>query len=374
MLITILIVATAIALLVAAATLRRRSHRLQGRGEPAWRDDALVSTHARDDRPADGIVDRARMIGVSSVETPEAPGFSRFDTWTGTTRSGPRRPGNLGRSFPLLLGRVALVSMFLGRDGTPWSGREIAGALRALERAGRWIEREAIRWAVSVNLELVDVYFEATPEEEEREVAVFQHDDWGSIIPIDDGPMLRTIGRATAMLGFRDLPALIGTIGEGIEADQVVWLIHVRRAGRSFALPSDATGIPGVAVAICYVREEPSEGPLAKPPFVDPLTIVHEALHLFGALDKYEGSLGRFEAGTVTERDIMVLDAENLSRNRVDPLTAFEIGWSASTALRPSGPDVPLRSLGPVGNATRPAPSASTLKGTGRENRDSGCG
>ena len=356
MLITALLGATALALLIATAILWRPSRRLKGPGEPPWRSDSLVSTRARDDRPADGVVDRARMIGVARVETPETPGFSRFVAWLGTTRTGPRRPGNLGRNFPSLRGRVALVSLFLGRDGRPWSGREIAGALRAMERAGRWIEREAIRWAVPVNLELVDVYFEATPEEEDREVAVFQHDDWGSIIPIDDGPMLRTIGRATAMLGFKDLPALIGTVGEGIEADQVVWLIHVRRAGRSFALPSDATGIPGVAVAICYVREEPSEAPLSGPPFVDPLTIVHEGMHLFGASDKYEGSLDRFESGTVTERDIMVLGSENLSRNRVDPLSAFEIGWSTTTAARPTGPDVPLRSLGTVANATRPAP------------------
>ena len=38
-------------------------------------------------------------------------------------------------------------------------------------------------------------------------------------------------------LGFRDAEDLFGAVDARVEADTHVWLIHPRRAGRSFAVP-----------------------------------------------------------------------------------------------------------------------------------------
>jgi len=68
----------------------------------------------------------------------------------------------------------------------------------------------------------------------------------------------------------------------------------------------------------------------AGPPFADPVTIVHELLHLFGASDKYNVPLARFPDRSVTDRDVMLLQYNSLGRLRIDPLTAEELGWGGA--------------------------------------------
>ena len=53
-------------------------------------------------------------------------------------------------------------------------------------------------------------------------------------------------------LGFADASDLTTIIEARIDADICVWLLHERRAGRSFALPRDESKLPGVALAVCY--------------------------------------------------------------------------------------------------------------------------
>jgi len=85
--------------------------------------------------------------------------------------------------------------------------------------------------------------------------------------------------------------------------------------------------VAGVSLAVCYARDENFPEPLDGPPFTDPVTIVHEVLHLFGASDKYGVPLRSFAPKSVTNREVMRLDENSLIRLRIDPLTAREIGW-----------------------------------------------
>src|SRR5947209_8748055 len=134
--------------------------------------------------------------------------------------------------------------------------------------------------------------------------------------------------RAASRLGFRDAVDWMAQVNPRIAADARVWLLHPRRAGRSLAVPLDQTELAGVSLAVCYAREANFPEPLAGAPFTDPVTIVHELLHLFGATDKYGVSLRRFPPRTVSSRDVMRLSEERLSRLRVDAMTAREIGWA----------------------------------------------
>ena len=83
-----------------------------------------------------------------------------------------------------------------------------------------------------------------------------------------------------------------------------------------------AFDIPGAGVQTITV-------PTDLPTITDPVTIVHEVLHLFGASDKYGVPLRSFAPGSVTNRDVMRLDETSLLRVQIDPLTAREIGWLA---------------------------------------------
>ena len=59
-------------------------------------------------------------------------------------------------------------------------------------------------------------------------------------------------------------------------------------------------------------------------------------LHLFGASDKYGVGLRSFAPKSVTSRDIMRLNHDQLARMTIDPLTASEVGWDPASTLRDS--------------------------------------
>jgi hypothetical protein len=279
---------------------------------------------------ADGQVDVLPVVGVGRGEAltrdprwaAYLPGSKgRVTRQPGWSRRGPRqRP---------LLGRIALGSLFVGRDGTSWSVDEIAAAHRALERSGRWIEREAMRWRAGLAIGILDTYFVADdPEVETVEVAFGP--EGAEVGPLEahaELKILASASRAAASLGFADMAELAAEARGRVACDHAVWVLHLRQGGRSLAIPEVESGLPGVDLAACYARESSFPEPLPGPPFSDPVTFVHELLHLFGASDKYGGSLARYGREEVSERDVMVLAHESLSRLRVDRLTAREVGW-----------------------------------------------
>jgi hypothetical protein len=280
--------------------------------------------------PADGAIGIAPMAGVRGEPNPTDPRFRRFQTseadFPSTIEGVPGTP-----AMPRLLGRVALISVFIGRDGQPWTDAEIARAHAAMLRAGLWIEHEAIRWNAAVNLELSETYFVVDDDApEDVEIAFFPKGE--TMQPFEADAVTKALtgaSRAAIRLGFQDAAALIGAINPRLEADTRVWLLHPRQAGHSLAVPLDETELAGVSLAVCYGREASFPEPLTRPPFTDPVTIAHELLHLFGASDKYGVPLRSFPDRSVTSREIMRLDESSLSRLRVDPLTAREIGWIA---------------------------------------------
>jgi hypothetical protein len=283
---------------------------------------------ANDLRLADGQVGIARVDGVQVEPNRRDPRFRRFVAIEpGDTK--PVAHELSARRLPPLLGRVVLFSLFQGRDGLSWSNEEIARAHDSLWKAGAWIEREAIRWHAPVNIELADTYFVSNDDEPDDVAISFipQGDEQGPLEVNAVTKALTGASRAAARLGFRDAAELCARINSRVEADARVWLIHPRRAGRSLAVPLDETQLAGVSLAVCYARESSFPEPLAKLPYTDPVTVVHELLHLFGATDKYGLPLRSFPPRSVTSREVMLLNESSLPRLRIDPRTATEIGW-----------------------------------------------
>ncbi len=298
-----------------------------GAGEPESPPPPL------DLRQADGRVEVARLAGAIGEPNRGDPRFRRFSGWLDApAEPAARRRRRRSKQMPPLMGRAVIVSAFLGRGGKGWSATEIAKAHAALVKAAEWIERQAQRWRAPVNIELADTYFEAVDRDPWRDRPV-------AIDPIDPGTAggpgevveeIARLSRAAAgSWGCRDADDLVGRVEARLPGDHRVWLVHQRSAGRSIAIPADLTELPGVTMAIGYAREEDDPGPLGhRPPFADPVTFVHELLHLFGALDKYDEPLSSYPRGLVGDRDVMVLNHESLSRLQVDRLTAAEIGWA----------------------------------------------
>ncbi len=286
-----------------------------------------------DEQPADGIVPVISLDGVESKPNPDRPGIREFVQLDQS--DSPRKDRKTSPNLPLR-GRLALFSLFVGRDGSAWSSREISEAYDSLLRMGRWLEKEAASWDAPLNLEVVDTYFAAMDDHEEIVELAPSLDPFENTIDEVDVDLrgIASAGRAAARLGFADLPTLMGQIENLVDHGQTVWFVHMLREGRSRALRADRLALPGVGVALCYAREATASGPLAGLPYVDPVTLTHELLHLFGATDKYGTPLGTFPRRSVTSRDIMRLDHDRLGRLRVDALTAWELGWVASPTPR----------------------------------------
>ena len=220
-------------------------------------------------------------------------GLDVNDPTEGANSTPPRT--DLRRS-PSLLGRVVIVSLFVGRDGRSWSGEEIAGAHNALLRASGWVEAQAQRFGAAVNLELADTYFSFDDESDDEVALAFapEGDDVGPLEMNATTKALVASTRAAVSLGFRDAPDLFGAVAARLGAEVTVWLMHPRQAGRSFAVPLEDSALRGVSLAVCYPRESSFPEPLTGPARPDPVTLVHELLHLFGASDKYGQPLRDF--------------------------------------------------------------------------------
>jgi hypothetical protein len=295
---------------------------------------AKKSTPPPGAKPADGVVDVVPMDGIEAEPNSISPRFRRFQGFRGEA-GGLARVGRLPTVRPMLQGRVVLVSVFVGRDGSGWTDEEISKGHGALERAGLWVEREATRHEARVNIGLADTYFRVQDDEvDEVEVAfAAEGDDVGPMEAHASTKAIVAASRAAASLGFADVVDLLGRINPKLEADALVWLLHLRRAGRSLAIPAGECEVDGVGLAVCFSKEASFPEPLKGPGRVDPVTVAHELLHLFGASDKYGVALRSFPPGSVSPRDIMRLNHDQLSRMTIDRLTASEVGWEPANAL-----------------------------------------
>jgi hypothetical protein len=283
-----------------------------------------------DVRPPDGRWEIRPLAGAEGRPNEKDPRFRAFERF-GSDDGGPEADRPAPRA---LVGRVLIVSLFVGRYGSSWSDAEIAAAMRALGRAAEWIERQAQRWGQAVNVDLAATYFAADDPADADVVVQFvpEGDHEGPFEAQADAKTIASSSRAALALGFADVAELMRAVRRRASADVVVWIVHPRAAGRSLAIPEPESPVPGVALAVCYAREASFPEALDSPPFPDPTTFVHELLHLFGATDKYKEPLSTFPSGWVSDRDVMCLYQRALPRLQVDRLTAQEIGWDPGAA------------------------------------------
>jgi hypothetical protein len=310
------------AVLVASVVLQRggRSRRVHAAGRAA---EAF--------QPADGVVEIAELREARGEPNAADPRFERYVGGRSHREDGAgTRVVASGAGPGLLRGRLVLASIFLGRDGVAWSDAEIAEAHRFLFKAGEWLERQAMDWGAPLNVALCRTYLALVDHGARAELALeVANEEYGRALfaPQETAGLLSACSTWARAEGFGDLGEFLGAMTNGVDAEQVVWLVHSRSAGRSERLSRHEPGLQGFRVAVCYAREEDAPAPLEGRIFLDPVTVTHEVLHAFGATDKYGTSLARFSKGDVSHFDVMRLDTERLGKLRIDPLTAREVGW-----------------------------------------------
>jgi hypothetical protein len=136
----------------------------------------------------------------------------------------------LSTESPRMVGRVVLVSLFIGRDGREWDDEEVARGIEAIERAARWIEHEADRYGVGVQIGLAQTYFQVRDDEDDPVELSFANEAEG-VGPMEaraSAKAITAMSRAAASLGFADSVDLIGQVGSKIDANSTAWLIHLR--------------------------------------------------------------------------------------------------------------------------------------------------
>jgi hypothetical protein len=273
------------------------------------------------------------LVDVRKVANLRNRKFHRFENDAGfpVVDSPPHRlSSRIDRGqAPKLLGNWIVVSLFVGCDGRPWSDSEIASRLDSLLRAGRWVAGEASRYGITLALGVCDTYF-AVEDDSTIQVEIgfaLEGNDIGPAEADVVGKALTLMSRGARQLGFRDAPEMVEGVAARLSGSRCVWFLHIRRGGRSLAVPLDITELDGVCLAVCFAREASFTESIVRIPGPDAATFVHELLHLFGATDKYGVPLNAFPPGSVTASDVMRLDQSRLARLRVDPYTAAEIGW-----------------------------------------------
>jgi hypothetical protein len=271
--------------------------------------------------------------------------YARFD---GPFRDEERSHAGLSLPWgkvaaPALRGRVVLVSMFIGSDGRTWTDSEIARWTTSIEWVARWMRDQAERYDADLAVGVADTYFnvegDRTPDVDIGSVWEGAGADLG-LFEMDSIPRALTLmSRAAAQLGFRDSVDFVREVGGRLGGAIPVWLLHLRRAGRSFAVPLDRTELDGVSLALCYAQFGSFSNSIVRSPTPDSAMMAHEILHLFGASDKYGVPLDTYRPGLVSNFDIMRMDVNRLERLRVDPLTARELGWGdAAPVSKPKEP------------------------------------
>ncbi len=282
---------------------------------------------------ASSTVSIVPLLGVKNVANFRDRKFQRFESCAELPDIGPTAlrasPRVARRQQTELRGNLVMVSCFVGCDGRPWSESEIAGRLDSLLHAGRWVAGEANRYRMPLTLGVCDTYFAVEDDSADQIEVGFapEGDDVGPAEADQATRALITMSQGARQLGFRDATDMVERIAARLPGSRCAWFLHIRRGGRSLAIAPDHTELQGVCLAVCYAREASFTEPVVKVPGPDPVTFVHELLHLFGATDKYGVALSAFPSAAVTAHDVMRLDRTRLTRLRIDPLTAAEIGW-----------------------------------------------
>jgi hypothetical protein len=122
---------------------------------------------------------------------------------------------------------------------------------------------------------------------------------------------------------------------EAKTCEQRMAILHVLKAGRSYALPSVINRDQKMERVVMFMRRrhlksglsvDEEQASILVPEY--PASYVHEILHLFGAQDLYKPEARRLAAAIRYPDEVMLRSSRPLSSVDVSAYTAYYVGWS----------------------------------------------
>jgi hypothetical protein len=239
-----------------------------------------------------------------------------------------------------LRGKVVLYAVFVDTRYTqPWTEYDISSTLDSIKRATKWIEAEAEKNGVSVEIDvetnqngkIIPISYDfprrtlsGTLFSPTISFGIPKLDRWadaiakkaGQNLPQDTSKVIRTKNR------MNDRERLIARLRDINKTDNVALIYFVNNYYKDeLSVTIHTASVTDIEYSIVS--------------FKDPSVITHEFLHLFGALDLYINPLERKHSQKMQKLamnefpdEIMAFTYRDLSQLEISPFTKYLIGWS----------------------------------------------
>lgn len=206
-----------------------------------------------------------------------------------------------------LIGKNLVLSIFISEPSSPWQQEAKDEIFDMIYEAEDWLEEQA-------NLYSKKIYFN-------NEAFGLEEDIVLDYIPPTDGEF-NWVKEAGKIIGYPSIKQLYRTVKE--DSNNFIVLLFANKEGRSFALPYEK-GLDSEYFLEGSILYKAFEGET-----INPATIAHEILHLYGAWDLYSEDGDNSLESLAREKmsgDIMLELKPDIFENAVKELTAYLVGW-----------------------------------------------
>jgi hypothetical protein len=232
-----------------------------------------------------------------------------------TTAAAAQEP--LG-SAGALRGGVYVLKCFVSEQGGGFSYKEKTDLAQKCDEAVTWLVEQAKTYNVSVRFEGGTFGLDAD----------VKLDDIG-YGPDDRGNSAAMVSKTLKEIGYPNSLAFHSWARGNIDCQNAIVLIFMKGRGKSYAIPYTSESLDRelyfVEGSVLYEKQWNGVE-------LAPAQIAHEILHLFGAWDLYETphqtKLNETVAKETFPDSVMGRVAHDISSLKIDPLTAWLIGWN----------------------------------------------
>ena len=215
-----------------------------------------------------------------------------------------------------LQGNVSVVLFYMDDFESVWTNGEMDSfTANEVEPGLRFLENEAEKYGVTLNLEIKEVY---------RSVPYN-----GEVITSTKETGLATIdvlSQAANHAGYYSTSVMIKALRYAYKTDEVICLTVFNKNGTGYSInPKKNVLSPLDEHCILFVRDRSLIG--NAPAGSQASIVAHEILYLFGAENFYASASREQLAEKLYKSDIMLNIYYDIAKNSIGDATAFYIGW-----------------------------------------------
>lgn len=211
---------------------------------------------------------------------------------------------------------VSVVLFYMDDFESAWTNEEMDRFTEnEIEPGLRFLEAEAQKYGVTLNLQIQEVY-RSVPYDDE----VITSTKETGLVTID------VLLQASCHVGYYNTALMIKAFRSIYKTDEVICLTIFNKNGTGYAInPKKDVLTPIDEHCILFVRDRNSTG--NEPVGSQASIVAHEILYLYGAENFYSSASREQLAEKYYKNDIMLNMSYYINRNNIGDATAFYIGW-----------------------------------------------